>query len=431
MAGNFLVAGELHRVLALATGDRAQIRCVAEHLRHRDFGLDFRHFRTGRFHPQRAAPAGVQIADHVSNGVLGNAHRDQHDRLEQHRPGIGQRLLHRQRARDLERHLGGIDGVVGAVVEPHAQILDRVAGDGALLHGLLHALLDGGDESRGDHPALDGVYELEPCARLERLDLDVAVPELATTAGLLLVAPVSLGRLSDGFLIGHARRLELDLDAEARAQPLDDHLDVHLRETGDDLLAGLLVAVQIDRRILLLEAPERCEDLVLVSLALGLDRERHHRRRQPDLRHLHRLVARGKPIAGFRLLELRHRADVTRTEVSRMTGLVALEGDQRPNALLGVSARVEHLRVLLDDALVDAEQVDAPGERIGAGLEDVGEHLFVLDRFERQLADLEPAVLYRRRKILDDRVEQPVGAEVARRHPAGDREDRAVIGAVL
>ena len=59
------------------------------------------------------------------------------------------------------------------------------------------------------------------------------------------------------------------------------------------------------------------------------------------------------------------------------------------------------------------------------------ESVLISDRFERQLADLEPAVLYRRRKILDDRVEQPVGAEVARRHPAGDREDRAVIGAVL
>jgi hypothetical protein len=42
-----------------------------------------------------------------------------------------------------------------------------------------------------DHAALDRVDELEARPR-ERLDLDVAVAELAAAAGLLLVAPVGL-----------------------------------------------------------------------------------------------------------------------------------------------------------------------------------------------------------------------------------------------
>ena len=46
-----------------------------------------------------------------------------------------------------------------------------------------------------DHAALDLVDELEAraVAVVERLDLDVAVAELAAPAGLLLVAPVRLG----------------------------------------------------------------------------------------------------------------------------------------------------------------------------------------------------------------------------------------------
>ena len=35
----------------------------------------------------------------------------------------------------------------------------------------------------------------------------------------------------------------------------------------------------------------------------------------------------------------------------------------------------------LEHALVDAEEVDAPGERVGLGLEDVGEQLGVLVGF--------------------------------------------------
>ena len=97
----------------------------------------------------------------------------------------------------------------------------------------------------------------KPPAGLERLDLDVAVAELAATAGLLLVAAVRLGGPADRLLVGHARRLQVDLGAEPGLEPIDDHLDVDLREPGDDLLAGLRIAMQVDRRVLLLQAAQR------------------------------------------------------------------------------------------------------------------------------------------------------------------------------
>ena len=85
----------------------------------------------------------------------------------------------------------------------------------------------------------------------------MAVAELAAAPGLLLVASVRLGRAADRLLVRHARRLQVDLYPEAAPQPVDDHLDMHLREAGDDLLPGLRVTVQIDRRVLFLEAPQR------------------------------------------------------------------------------------------------------------------------------------------------------------------------------
>src|SRR4051812_49553786 len=84
--------------------------------------------------------------------------------------------------------LRGVDRVELAVEELHAHALDRVAGDHAGCHRLLDALLDGGDETTGDHATLDRVHELEALAALDRLDLDVAVGELAAAARLLLVA---------------------------------------------------------------------------------------------------------------------------------------------------------------------------------------------------------------------------------------------------
>ena len=57
-----------------------------------------------------------------------------------------------------------------------------------LLHRLVHALLDRGDELARDGAADDRVDELEAGAALERLDAQERDPELAVAAGLLLVA---------------------------------------------------------------------------------------------------------------------------------------------------------------------------------------------------------------------------------------------------
>ena len=54
--------------------------------------------------------------------------------------------------------------------------------------------LDRGDELARDRAAEDLVDELEVAAARQRLDLDLAVAELAVAAGLLLVPAVRLGR---------------------------------------------------------------------------------------------------------------------------------------------------------------------------------------------------------------------------------------------
>src|SRR5437763_336506 len=94
VAGDLLVAFELHRVLALPAGDRAQVGSVGEHLGHRNLGLDLGH-AAAALHPHRPPAAAVEVADDVADGLLGHRDRRQHDRFEQHRAGLLERLLHR------------------------------------------------------------------------------------------------------------------------------------------------------------------------------------------------------------------------------------------------------------------------------------------------------------------------------------------------
>ena len=76
----------------------------------------------------------------VSSGTVD---LERHDRLEQHGVGLLVGLLERHRAGDLERHLRRVDVVVRAVDEPDADALHRRAGELAVLHRLLDALVDG------------------------------------------------------------------------------------------------------------------------------------------------------------------------------------------------------------------------------------------------------------------------------------------------
>jgi hypothetical protein len=111
--------------------------------------------------------------------------------------------------------------------------------------------------------------------------------------------------------------------------------------------------------------------------------------------------------------------------------LLALGHQQLADALLAVRAAVEHVAVVAHDALVDAEEVDSPGERVGAGLEHVGEHLAVLRRLEADAVGVEAPMLHWRGQVLHERVEQAVRPQVRGGDAAGDREAAGPVRAVL
>src|SRR5215211_5081257 len=114
--GNLRVGVELHGVARAALGLRPQIADVAEHLRERhDRAHDAR--TAPLLHRLDEAPAGVEVADDVTHVLFRGGDLDGHHRLEQHRVGLTSGLLQRDRTGDLERHLRGVDLVVGAIDE--------------------------------------------------------------------------------------------------------------------------------------------------------------------------------------------------------------------------------------------------------------------------------------------------------------------------
>src|SRR6266508_6821278 len=119
--GDFLVAGELHRVGGPPLGHGADIGGVSEHLAERDIGADDLGVAAA-VHADHAAAAAVEITDHGALVLRGHHDLHVHHGLEQHGLGSAAHVLEAHGGGDLESHLARIHVVVAAVGERHADV---------------------------------------------------------------------------------------------------------------------------------------------------------------------------------------------------------------------------------------------------------------------------------------------------------------------
>src|ERR1700759_2610889 len=224
-------------------------------------------------------------------------------RLQQTRLGPSDRFLERQRAGDAERDLRGVGVVVLAVGQRDADVHEREAGAGAVVHRVLDALLHGGDELGGDRSTTALVDEVKALAR-SRLDIDVDDAVLARATGLAHEAALHLlGGAADCLAVGDLGPADVGLDLELALHAVPADLEMQLAHAGDLGLAGLLVGGDLERRVLLGQAAERQRHLLLVGLRLGLHRHLDHRVGERDRLELDRLVGRGERVTGDYLLD--------------------------------------------------------------------------------------------------------------------------------
>src|SRR5438034_332446 len=209
-----------------------------------------------------------------------------------------------------ERHVRGVDVVVGTVVESHPEVDDRVAGVDPFLHAVADALLGGRDVVARHRAAEDVVHELEAAPARQRLDPEPDVAVLAAAARLLLVLALPLGAPLDRLLVRDARREQVHVHVVLALHALHDHLDVEAAHARDEELLRLGVVMVVDGRVLLGDARQRLRDLGLVPAPLGLDRQRDGRPGEDDPRQLEGLRLVAERVARQRLLELLGNADL-------------------------------------------------------------------------------------------------------------------------
>ena len=108
---------------------------------------------------------------------------------------------------------------------------------------------------------------------------------------------------------------------------------MQLAHAGDLGLAGLLVGLHAERRVLLGEAAERDRHLLLVDLRLRLDGDLDHRLGEDDLLELDRRVGRGQRVAGRDLLDPDRGGDVAGVDLADLGAVVGVHHQDAPDPL--------------------------------------------------------------------------------------------------
>ena len=328
--------------------------------------------------------------------------------------------------------------MIGAVEQDDLDVHQRVAGEDAVLHGVLGAGVHRRNVLARDAPTGDLVLELVGGTVLadERFECDEDLGELTRATRLLLVSELDLvDRALDGLLVGHLRLADVGLDLELATHPVDQNIEVKLAHTADDGLAGLVVLVDLEGRVLFGQLLDGQGKLLLVTLRLGLDgdlddriRERH--RLEDDLAAR---VTQG--VTGGGVLESDHGVDMAGRGGLHRVLLIGVHLEQLAQPLLLALGGVDHLGTGVDLARVHADVGQLAEERVGGDLEgQPGEWLInrrLPDDFDvflaRRVTDSSRNV-QRRGQVVDHRIEHGLDALVLERRTAQHRVGLGVDG---
>ena len=304
--------------------------------------------------------------------------------------------------------------MIRAVIHRDANARERITGNNTVLHGLLDALVHGGDERARDAATHNLVNKLIAVARAvgpnERLHAQPAVAVLTGAAGLLLVATLGACRAADGLAIRNADRHALGHDLGTILQTVEQHRNLCLTNGGDNGLASLLVAVDAHGRVCLAGLLNKRVELLFVAAILGLDgnavlRVGELKRRCLDLTgngervtRLCRQLGRHDNVAGIGVTDLGHVAAAHHIQVSQTIALAGTRVDQ-------LEARLKRTRQYLDKA-------DAALLRVSQGLKHKRHRAVIVARDLKRVAvdERHLAVVSRRREVRGDVVHQRVDA---------------------
>src|SRR5471032_131845 len=270
-----------------------------------------------------------------------------------------------------------------AVDDGDSHVLHREAGERSARDDLEDALFHSGNEVPGDGAALDGVDELETRASWQWLHAQHHFAELPGAAGLLLVAIMPLGLSADGFPIGDLRWPRHHLELVLLGQSLQHVAQVQLAQAAYHRLVGADWVFDAQARVFRGQLLQYLPEALLVARARRLDRQAVNGRGEVERGEVNVAVLRSVMQHGIEpdLVDFGRGADIAWTGLADVHVFFALQHKQMRDPERLASVTDIEQAIASDRALMNAKHGHLADVRVHHDLENVGQHMFVRDRF--------------------------------------------------
>ena len=319
-----------------------------------------------------------------------------------------------------------------AVLEHDLDVYYWEASERTIGQRLLDAIVDRLDVLLWNTSTGDGVFEAVAAAGATWLHRAADLCELTGTTRLLFVGVlVAVERLGDGLAVGNLWLTDGCVNLELTLHTIDEDFEVKLAHTRDDGLAGLLVGLDLEGRVLFAERHERLAELVLGFFVLRFNRNVNHGIREGELFEHDRVLWIGERIAGASSLETNTCSDVAGLDDVAILLVVCVHLQETTDALFVLGAVVENRAALFQAARVHTEVGELADEGVGHDLErQCGERRLVVDvtglGFARAwVRSFNWRKIDRCWHVVNHRVEQWLHALVLERGAVEDRNDLA------
>ena len=153
----------------------------------------------------------------------------------------------------MERHLRGVNLVVGTIIYSSVNAKYRESSKDTSLGSLFDTLADCRDVLLRNSTADYGRLELEQLlsVSVHRLKLNFTVSVLSASTRLLSILVLLINSLCKGLLVSNLRCAYVSLYVELTKQTVYNDLQVKLTHTGNNCLSCLMICVSAEGRILL------------------------------------------------------------------------------------------------------------------------------------------------------------------------------------
>ena len=368
--------------------------------------------------------AGLDVADHIPHEFARGKDVHPHDRPQQHGIGLQAPLPKGGGGGDLAPERRRLPLLLPPPENRDPDIDHRIPRENAAERPLADALLHRGQLLFGDvGPLLEPADDHHAPAPLRRLQDQFHMAEVFFLPQLLFKEALAFDAFPDRFAVNDPRLAHIDPGIEFPLQPVGDDFQMKLPHARQDRLGGLVVVLDPQGRILLHELVQRQGQLLLIGGRLGLDRQADDRLVKIDRLQQDGVLLVAEGIARGDLLEPHRGDDLPGACLLHALALVRVHlqkaGDLFPLPLGGIVKLVPR---------VDAPRIDAQIRQLPP---------FILHDLEGQSrqrllvaarADLLPpgqrvgpgngGNVFRRRQILDHRVQQRLHPLVAERGTA-------------